>query len=151
MAERVLGKEWSAFDYGMHSLRIGRENGLRAADVRPELINDITSHTSIRGRQAYSRAEVAELVTASRLADSVVARPVEKAVSFGADRSVPRGAVYVDSEGSVLGGSVVEKGSRSACSGASAVSAVKSGGSAPRKRAPGQLSIQSALSNRGKS
>ena len=79
---------------------------------------DITSHTSIRGRQAYSRAEVAELVTASRLADSVVARPVEKAVSFGADRSVPRGAVYVDSEGSVLGGSVVEKGSRSACSGA---------------------------------
>ena len=78
------GTEWSAFDYGMHSLRIGRENGLRAADVRPELINDITSHTSMRGRQAYSRAEVAELVTASRLADSVVARPVEKAVSFGA-------------------------------------------------------------------
>ena len=35
VAERVLGKEWSAFDYGMHSLRIGRENGLRAADVRP--------------------------------------------------------------------------------------------------------------------
>ena len=50
----------------------------------------------------------------------------------------------------VLGGGVVEKESRSARSGASAVSAVKSGVSALRKRAPGQLSIQSALSKRGK-
>ena len=32
VAERVLGTEWSAFDYGMHSLRIGRANGLRAAE-----------------------------------------------------------------------------------------------------------------------
>ena len=72
-------------------------------------------------------------MTASRLADSVVARPVEKAVSFGADRSASRGPVYVDSAGVVLGEGVVEKESRSERSGASAVSAAKSvvGGNLP--------------------
>ena len=50
-----------------------------------------------------------------------------------------------------MGEGVVEKESRSERSGASAVSAAKSGVSALRKRAPRQLSIQSALSKRGKS
>ena len=72
-----------------------------------------------------------------------------KAVSFGVDRSVSSG-VYVDSAGVVLGEGVVEKESCSGRSGASAVSAAKSGVSALRKRAPGQLSIQSALSKREK-
>ena len=45
VAEKTLGPDWSAFDYGAHSLRIGRENGLRAADLRPELINDISNLT----------------------------------------------------------------------------------------------------------
>ncbi len=54
------------FDYGMHSLRIGREAELRGANVRPELINDITSHTTIGGRAPYSRAERLELVKANR-------------------------------------------------------------------------------------
>eukprot|EP01048_Picozoa_sp_COSAG05_P036239 COSAG05_NODE_16210_length_351_cov_0.789683_1_plen_74_part_10 len=63
---------FDAFDYGMHSLRIGREAELRCAKVRPELINDITSHTTIGGRAPYSRQERVELLQANRLADGAV-------------------------------------------------------------------------------
>ena len=74
----------------MHSLRIGREAEPRGAGVRPELINDITSHTTIGGRAPYSHAERLELVKANRLADSVVVKPMETAVRFESDRSAPR-------------------------------------------------------------
>ena len=94
------------FEYGMHSLRIGREAELRCADVRPELINDITSHTTIGGRAPYSRAERTELVQASRLADGAVVKPVETAVRYGADRSAPRPEVFLSSEGDVVSCSV---------------------------------------------
>ena len=148
VAERVLGQEWSAFDFGMHSLRIGRENGLRAADLRPELINDITSHTSMKGRQAYSRAEVAELVFASRKADAVVARPVEKVMDPGVSRSK---GVYVSGDGSVLaeraGKVPTQAGSETPLSASSAsVASVAARG----KRASGQLSIEDALTKRTK-
>ncbi len=142
-AERTLGPDWSAFDYGAHSLRIGRENGLRAADLRPELINDITSHTSMKGRQAYSRADVAELVSASRKADAVVARPVEKAIVS----SSPSGAVYVGADGASLAG-LAPEGGRESEGGASSASVVDA--PAQRKRALGQLSIMDALSKRKK-
>lgn len=142
--------DWSAFDYGMHSLRIGRENDLRAADIRPELINDITSHTSMRGRQAYSRADVAELVHASRQADAAVARPVEKAVAFGQDRSAPRDAIYVDAGGSVLGGVSVVQGCVSASGVLSGAGACAPQKLEPVKRAAKQLSIAEALSKRHK-
>ena len=96
-AGRVLGEDWEFFDYGMHSLRIGRENNLRHADVRADLLNDITSHTSDQGRRSYSRAETEELIKASRAADSAVSAPLEKSVHFGsdplADRSSARAAV----------------------------------------------------------
>jgi hypothetical protein len=148
VAEQTLGPDWSAFDYGMHSLRIGRENGLRAADLRPELINDITSHTSVRGRQPYSRADVAELVSASRKADAVVARPVEKAIASGSDGSV---AVYVGGDGAVVdrisGVAPVNGGERQY----GAVSASVQGASARQKRASGQTSITDAFPKRTRS
>ena len=90
------------FDYGMHSLRIGREAELRGANVRPELINDITSHTTMGGRAPYSRAERLELVRANRLADRVVVKPLETAVRFESDRSAARADVFLSSEGDVL-------------------------------------------------
>ena len=96
-AGRVLGEGWEFFDYGMHSLWIGRENNLRHADVLADLLNDITSHTSDQGRRSYSRAETEELIKASRAADSAVSAPLEKSVHFGsdplADRSSARAAV----------------------------------------------------------
>ena len=145
VAEKTLGPDWSAFDYGAHSLRIGRENGLRAADLRPELINDITSHTSMKGRQAYSRADVAELVLASRKADAVVARPVEKAIIASSDK-----AVYVGADGATFAGAggVAPEGSREHQDSAS-----RAGGHvmpAQRKRASGQQSIVDALFKRSK-
>ena len=145
VAEKTLGPDWSAFDYGAHSLRIGRENGLRAADLRPELINDITSHTSMKGRQAYSRADVAELVLASRKADAVVARPVEKAIIASSDK-----AVYVGADGATFAGAggVAPAGSREHQDSAS-----RAGGQvrpAQRKRASGQQSIVDALFKRSK-
>ena len=95
---------WEEYDYGLHSLRIGRNNALIAAEQRPELINDITSHTSTQGRQSYSRAEVTMLVEASRKADAAVVRPVETAVNFGAsDRGVVREPAYVSAGGDVIG------------------------------------------------
>ena len=90
------------FDYGMHSLRIGREAELRSADVRPELINDITSHTTIGGRAPYSRAERLELLKASRLADGAVVKPVETAVKFGPDRSAPRPQAFISPDGDLV-------------------------------------------------
>ena len=98
--------DFADFEYGMHSLRIGREAELRCADVRPELINDITSHTTIGGRAPYSRAERTELVQASRSADAVVVKPVETAVRFGADCSATRPQVFISPEGDVVSGSI---------------------------------------------
>ena len=95
-------ENFDRFDYGMHSLRIGREAELRGANVRPELINDITSHTTMGGRAPYSRAERLELVRANRLADRVVVKPLETAVRFESDRSAARADVFLSSEGDVL-------------------------------------------------
>lgn len=94
--------DFERFDYGMHSLRIGREAELRGANVRPELINDITSHTTIGGRAPYSRAERLELVKANRLADGVVVKPMETAVRFESDRSAARADVFLSPAGNVL-------------------------------------------------
>ena len=96
------------FDYGMHSLRIGREAELRGADVRPELINDITSHTTVGGRAPYSRVERSELLKANRLADEVVVKPLETAVRFGADRAGPGQNVFLSPDGEVVGAVAAE-------------------------------------------
>ena len=77
--------------------------------MRPELINDITSHTTIGGRAPYSRAERLELVKANRLADSVVVKPMETAVRFESDRSAPREDVLLSVEGDVLEASVARE------------------------------------------
>ena len=94
IAEQVI-TDWEKFDYGMQSLRIGRENPWRKAGARPELLNDMTTHTSMLGRQAYSRAEQEEVLIADRKAESVVVQPVETVVWFEADRSSDRRPVYV--------------------------------------------------------
>jgi len=109
-AERVLGEDWRLMDYGMHSLRIGRENNLRKADVRPELLNDITSHTAMQGRAGYSRQETTELIEASRAADKAISTPLEKAVHFGNDRSSQRGPVGIGSDGTVVAGTSLQQG-----------------------------------------
>jgi hypothetical protein len=93
--------DWEDFDYGMHSLRIGREAAFRVANVRPELINDITSHTAIGGRAPYSRIERTELLSANREADAAVVKPLETAVVFTADRAAGQQAVYISSRGDV--------------------------------------------------
>jgi hypothetical protein len=93
--------DWEDFDYGMHSLRIGREAAFRVANVRPELINDITSHTAIGGRAPYSRIERTELLSANREADAAVVRPLETAVVFTADRAAGKQSVYISSHGDV--------------------------------------------------
>ena len=98
--------DFEDFEYGMHSLRIGREAELRCADVRPELINDITSHTTIGGRAPYSRAERTELLQASRSADGAVVKPVETAVRFAADCSAPQQEVFLSPGGDVVTSSV---------------------------------------------
>jgi hypothetical protein len=94
---------FAEFDYGMHSLRIGREAELRVANVRPELINDITTHTTVGGRAPYSRAERLELLQASRQADGAVVKPVETVARFGADRSAPREGVFLSPSGDRVG------------------------------------------------
>ena len=94
IAEQVI-TDWEKFDYGMQSLRIGRENAWRKTGARPELLNDMTTHTSMLGRQAYSRAEQEEVLIADRKAESVVVQPVETVVRFEADRSSDRRPVYV--------------------------------------------------------
>jgi hypothetical protein len=87
----------------MHSLRIGREAELRVANVRPELINDITTHTTVGGRAPYSRAERLELLQACRQADGAVVKPVETVARFGADRSAPREGVFLSPSGDRVG------------------------------------------------
>ena len=67
--------------------------------MRPELINDITTHTTMGGRAPYSRSERLELVQASRQADGAVVKPVETAARFGADRSAPRADVFLSPSG----------------------------------------------------
>ncbi len=109
-ADRVLGEDAEFLDYGMHSLRIGRENNLRRADVREELLNDITSHTTTAGRAGYSRAETLELLEASRAADGAESTPIEKAVVYGNDRSSARTPVGVGADGKVLEGTSLKQG-----------------------------------------
>ena len=72
--------------------------------MRPELINDITSHTTMGGRAPYSRQERVELLQANRLADGVEVKPVETAVRFGANRSAPRDDVFLSPSGEVVKG-----------------------------------------------
>ena len=87
----------------------GRE-GSAATSVggRPELINDITSHTTVGGRAPYSRVERTELLKASRQADEVVVKPLETAVRFGADRAGPGQNVFLSPNGEVVGAVAAE-------------------------------------------
>ena len=66
------------------------------------MLNDITSHTTIGGRAPYSRAERQELLQASRDADNATVKPVETAVRFESDRSMPRDDVFISSTGDVV-------------------------------------------------
>ena len=110
-AQRCNITNWADFDYGMHSLRIGRENAFRAADIDASVINDITSHTTTAGRQPYTRMQVAELVQASRKADQAVVQTLESAVTFSSDRGAKRSHVYTDASGAVAAGTDVNQGS----------------------------------------
>eukprot|EP01048_Picozoa_sp_COSAG05_P010695 COSAG05_NODE_957_length_6426_cov_16.557768_8_plen_266_part_00 len=89
---------WEDFDYGGHSLRIGRENALRHVGTRPELLNDLSTHTSMQGRQSYSEMEVDEIVEADEMADIASFQPVKTVLrpnEFGQDRSVRREPIYL--------------------------------------------------------
>jgi hypothetical protein len=108
-AQRCNIENWNDFDYGAHSLRIGRENALRAADIDASVINDITSHTTTAGRQPYSRLQITELVQASRKADQAVVVVVETAVTFGSDRGAKREHAYASESGVVTAGSAVSQ------------------------------------------
>ena len=110
-AQRCSIENWNDFDYGAHSLRIGRENALRAADIDASVINDITTHTTTAGRQPYSRLQIAELVQASRKADQAVVVVVETAVTFGSDRGAKRELAYTSVSGEVTAGSAVSQDS----------------------------------------
>ena len=134
-AGRVLGEDWEFFDYGMHSLRIGRENNLRHADVRADLLNDITSHTSDQGRRSYSRAETEELIQASRAADSAVSTPLEKSVHFGSDRSSARAAVEIKRDGTVIEGTSLQQGADYSMTGGSSQVRTAQSAAVSKKRA----------------
>ena len=125
----------------MHSLRIGRENNLRHADVRADLLNDITSHTSDQGRRSYSRVETEELIQASRAADSAVSTPLEKSVHFGSDRSSARVAVgIIKRDGRVIDGVSLQQGADySMTGGSSQVRAAQSAAVSKKKARTGGM------------
>jgi hypothetical protein len=88
--------DWEVYDYGAHSLRIGRENAWRATDkATPEFLNDMTTHSTTEGRMPYSRMQIEEILQVDRAAESVKLSPVETAYKFDADRSSDRPAVYM--------------------------------------------------------
>ena len=89
---------WKDFHYGLHSLRIGRENAMRATDADPELLNLMLTHTTTAGRAPYSRVEVTERLNLHRAAAGVVVQPVETLVQFQSDRSANDSPVYMTEE-----------------------------------------------------
>ena len=110
-AQRCNIADWADFDYGAHSLRIGRENAFRAANIEASVINDITSHTTTAGRQPYSRMQITDLVQASRKADQAVVKTLESVVTFGSNRGAKRAHVYTGVSGAVAAGTAVNQGS----------------------------------------
>ena len=88
---------WRDFDYGGHSLRIGRINDLRAVQTvhgcsaaTEEQINGISMHTASAGRRAYDRAAVEEDLKLMRMAEDVEYTAVETVQKFPQDRGAAR-------------------------------------------------------------
>jgi hypothetical protein len=95
---------WRDFDYGGHSLRIGRVNDLRAVQAvhgcsvaTEEQINGISMHTASAGRRAYDRTAVEEDLKLMRLAEDVEYTAVETVQKFpqnrGAERQIITGSL----------------------------------------------------------
>eukprot|EP01050_Picozoa_sp_SAG11_P000245 SAG11_NODE_6_length_32111_cov_33.703174_2_plen_834_part_00 len=104
MAMEVI-PDWAEFDYGGHSLRIGRlndflslvtESGDRLAD--DEQINAWSMHTTTKGRAPYGHAQVQKELRLVRAAETAEYVRLEVVQKFPEDRSVPRPSVYVQPE-----------------------------------------------------
>jgi hypothetical protein len=95
---KVVLPNWKDFHYGLHSLRIGRENAMRATNASPELLNLMLTHTATAGRAPYSRVEVTERLNLHRAAAGIVVQPVETLVQFQSDRSANDSPVYMTEE-----------------------------------------------------
>jgi hypothetical protein len=95
---------WRNFDYGGHSLRIGRVNDMIAAKnasgdrlADDEQLNGWSMHTATSGRAAYDRAEIHKDLRLMRAAEKTHFTAVETVQAFpqhrGAHRSVVSGKI----------------------------------------------------------
>ena len=94
---------WEDFEYGNHSLRIGRNNSWRAAQAgrlvdvaaADAQLNRATTHTTSAGRAPYDRESVAESLALDRAAESVRIVPVETLHKYSEDRSAVHPGIFV--------------------------------------------------------
>jgi hypothetical protein len=82
-AEHVVDR-WQDFDYGDHSLRIGRINNLRAGGARMSTVADISTHvmpqqgaSNSGAMDGYVREDVEDLLSAQASALQTTEQPVE--------------------------------------------------------------------------
>eukprot|EP01050_Picozoa_sp_SAG11_P002371 SAG11_NODE_119_length_15911_cov_7.077599_5_plen_510_part_00 len=94
VAQEVV-PDWEQFDYGSHSMKIGRNNDQRATCVATEeQRNRMTMHTASEGRQPYDRADVEAELQLFRAAESVTYTPIETIDRFPSARNEPRPSSY---------------------------------------------------------
>jgi hypothetical protein len=102
VAQDVI-RNWEDFDFGNHSLRIGRNNSWRAAQAgrlvdiaaADAQVNRATTHTTTAGRAPYDRQSVAESLALDKAAESVHIVPVETLHKYSEDRSAAHPGIFI--------------------------------------------------------
>eukprot|EP01052_Picozoa_sp_SAG31_P033235 SAG31_NODE_3730_length_3943_cov_2.667274_2_plen_750_part_00 len=91
---------WRDFDYGGHSLRIGRVNDMLAARTASgermaddEQINSWSMHTATAGRAGYDRSEIQKDLKLMRAAEETHVRAIEAIQAFPQNRGAHRTVV----------------------------------------------------------